>query len=279
MIMPDGISGEATAPQRARGDAMVAARVLDGKTRIADLSMAGSAKLLFPHGSGPVLDTVTLNTAGGLTGGDRFTLRTEARDGAALRLTTQAAERAYRARPGDGPASVRIVHRVGPGASLASLPQETILFDGAALDRCTRYELAGDARLWACETLVFGRAAMGERVSALRLRDRIDLWRDGDLVFTDRLHLDGPADAVLQGPAVMGGGQALATLVLAAPGIEEQIGGLRAALGASEAALSAPSPGLVVGRILAQDSFDLRKVLVPFLLSVMRAPLPRPWML
>ena len=71
-----------------------------------------------------------INTAGGLTGGDRLDCALDAGPGAALTVTTQAAERVYRrARP-----TRRVETRLtlGAGAGLDWLPQETILFDGGA---------------------------------------------------------------------------------------------------------------------------------------------------
>ena len=51
---------------------------------------------MFPRLPGP-LQAIVINSAGGITGGDRLRLQAEAGEGAHLVLTTQAAERAYRA--------------------------------------------------------------------------------------------------------------------------------------------------------------------------------------
>ena len=83
----------------------------------------------------------------------------------------------------------------------AWLPQPTILFDGARLDRRTEVDLAGDARFLAVETLIFGRAAMGEDVHRGLCRDAWRVRRDGALVFADSLRLDGAIAATLDRPA------------------------------------------------------------------------------
>lgn len=64
--------------QRAKGSAhlRVVPRAKDeprNGSKLADLRMSGSLKLLFPRHDGP-LDAVFLNSAGGITGGDRFDL-------------------------------------------------------------------------------------------------------------------------------------------------------------------------------------------------------------
>ncbi len=77
---------------------------------------------------------ILVNTAGGITGGDQFDLDISLQTGAQLTLTTQAAERAYRAQPGEvGQVTSRL--SVQTGAALKWLPQELILFDRCALNR------------------------------------------------------------------------------------------------------------------------------------------------
>lgn len=103
-------------------------------------------------------------------------------------------------------------------ATLHWLPQETILFDDAALDRKLDISMTATSRLLACEVLLFGRTAMGETVENLRLKDRIDLRVDGRLVFADRLHFDGNAQAQLQSATATSGGLAIGSVIFAAAG-------------------------------------------------------------
>ncbi|ETX15253.1 urease accessory protein ureD [Roseivivax halodurans JCM 10272] len=244
---------------------------------IADLMQSGSSKLMFPHPQGDALQAVWLNTAGGITGGDDFSLSVEVAPEAKVALTTQAAERIYRAVPG-APGRVRTRLSAGQGAMLHWLPQETILFDRGSLDRTLSVDLAGCASFLGIETLIFGRAAMGERVRDLHLRDRIDLRVDGTLVYADRLALDGDAETTLGRPHVADGAGAVATLILAAPGASGRLDSIRTGL-PDTAGASAPSEDLVVARLLAPDGFEMRRTLVPLLTALSDAPLPRPWMI
>ncbi|WGW03546.1 urease accessory protein UreD [Tropicibacter oceani] len=267
----------ASLPQRARGQAHLSVRTRAGASVLGDLHMSGSSKLLFPRARGAELDAVYLNSAGGVTGGDRFALSATVDEGAALRMTTQAAERIYRAAPGaPGHVSTRLTAH--PGAQITWLPQETIIYDGASLDRRLTIDLAQDARLLACEVLVFGRRAMGEAVHELFLRDRIDLHIGGALAFADRLRLDGDAAAVLNRAAVADGAIAVASVLCAAPGIGGRLDHLRELL-PPQAGGSALTEDLVFLRLLAPDSFELRKTLVPLLHELAQDDLPRPWML
>ncbi len=251
------------------------ARLSGERSVIGDLRQSGSSKLLFPRPRGRALDVVTLNTAGGITGGDRFALEAHVAPGARMTISTQAAERIYRATPGQvGAVTTELT--LDSDARLHWLPQETILFEGAALKRNLRLNLASDARLLACETLVFGRTAMNEQVTDLHLRDQIDLIRDGRLVFSDRLHLDGDAQSNLAQAPVAHGGLAMASVLWAAPEADTALDKIRAML-PDTAGAGCPVSDLVFIRLVAPDSFVLRKTLVPLLTHLSNDPLPRTW--
>src|SRR4051812_2562413 len=131
------------------------------------LYQQGSARLRFPRASGRSFEAAIINVAGGLTGGDRWRGRFSLEAGAALTLTPRACGRIYRSL--DGAATISNTLPRGAASRLEWLPQETILFDRASLDRTLAVEMAEDARLLAVEPLIFGRAAMGEVVRQLRL--------------------------------------------------------------------------------------------------------------
>jgi len=183
-----------------------------------DLRQLGCLKARFPR---PEPDAwsgaVTLNISGGVAGGDRLTSRFEAAAGARATIAAQAAERVYRARDVDRPAEIRTTIAVGAGAALEWLPQDTILFDGAALDRRLTIDLADDSSYLGVESLIVGRAAMGERVRGLRLADTLRLRRGGRLVLHDQVRLNGEAETTLRSRATLGGQRAVATIVFAGP--------------------------------------------------------------
>ena len=86
-------------PCRADGAAKIAVVRRGGRTRLAGLSQRGSAKCMIPHVPGRV-EGITLNTAGGITGGDRFHWQASAGRDATLTMATQTAERLYKAEAG-----------------------------------------------------------------------------------------------------------------------------------------------------------------------------------
>ncbi|MFW5641294.1 MAG: urease accessory protein UreD, partial [Roseicyclus sp.] len=155
--------------------------------RLTHLVQAGAAKAMLPRMHGRAPEVVFLNTAGGLTGGDVLDYAVDLEGGAAV-ATTQTAERAYRSAGGTARVTTRLA--LGPGARMHWLPQEVILFEGAALDRRLEVEMAEDATLVLLETLVLGRAAMGETVRRLHLRDLRLVRRAGRPVLIEGVRLD-----------------------------------------------------------------------------------------
>jgi urease accessory protein len=268
--------------QRARGAAMAALSLRRGRTRLDGLRQQGCAKAFLPREPGEP-EIVFLNTSGGLTGGDRLSYALTLGEGARATATTQTAERAYAAPGGDAPARLDVRLETGPGARLDWLPQETILYDGAALERQTAIVLGRGAELLMCETLVLGRAAMGESVRRLRLFDRRSVTRDGRPVLVDAVELTDGSLASAAGEAGLAGARAVALVALVAPGAEDAAGPLRALPlpGGVRAAVSGWD-GKCVMRLMAGDSWPLRLALAAALrhLRARRGDppaLPRVW--
>jgi urease accessory protein len=269
---------DAAALERAVGELHVSFRCRDGATVLDELRQAGCLKARFPR-SATVdrAEVVALNISGGIAGGDRLNGRFRVRTGARVAIATQAAERLYRALPGSGPARLRTTIEVADGAVAEWLPQETILFDRCALDRCLEVELAEDAWFLGVEMLVFGRAAMGETVQRAFIRDRVRIRRAGRLVLQDTTLLDGDVAARLERPAIAAGARALALLVHAAHDAKARLDDVRSAVAEAEAGVSAWS-GLLVARILAPDSSILRRAVVSALAALRGTrTLPRVW--
>ncbi len=247
-----------------------------------DFRLSGSSRVLFPHANRiraaeAPLEAVMLNTAGGVTGGDRFQITAEARAHSHLTLTTQAAERIYRS-VDNAPGKVTTQLNLADHARLDWLPQETILFEGAALQRRLCVDMAASARFLMVEPLIFGRTAMGETIHNAHLSDHITIRRDNALLFADRMHLSDDAQAQLDRPAIGGGARAMATLLLAAPDAGLFLEPLRTLLPATGGA-SLIRDGLLFARILAKDGHILRQSLLPALTLLHGASLPRTWML
>ena len=271
----DGGLALADAPrlQRAAGLARVTFGQRDGQAVLADLHQSGCAKAFLPRIHGPVPEVVFLNTAGGLTGGDRVGFSLALAAGTRAIGTTQTAERAYAS--AGGVARLAVDLSVGDGAALDWLPQETILFDRSALERRTTITLAGEARLVMCEMVGLGRAAMGETVRSLWFRDRREVRRDGRPVLVEPLRLTDQTLAA--GPAALGEARAFATVALVARGAEDAVEPLRRL--APEGVDWAVSgwDGKCIVRLTGPDLRPVKRAVAAMLERLRGRALPRVW--
>ncbi|MEL6214107.1 MAG: urease accessory protein UreD [Pseudomonadota bacterium] len=251
---------------RAVGEARVVFKRRDEATVLQDLYQQGCCKVRFPRiDPGEPLQAVLLNTAGGLTDGDQVRQALTWQEDTQAVVTTQAAERIYRSR-----SEMAVVHNsleVRAGARAIWLPQETILFEGARLERHWRADLASDAMLFAAETWTLGRAAMGETVTTGALTDAWEIYRDGRLLWADRLVFDsdrvGDLAAWAARPAVLAGNTTLLTLVVIAPEPQVACDAANATLDAVDTLSGATRIGdLVLIRALAKNAAHLRTTLL-----------------
>jgi urease accessory protein len=264
--------------QRGRGAAEIAfARAADGTTALADLYQQTPCRALFPRpepGDPPLAALVT--TSGGLAGGDEVRIAVAWRAGAMAAVTTAAAEKIYRSLGPDAAVTVNL--RLADEACGEWLPQETILFDGARLCRRLTIELAPSSRLLACDTLVFGRAARGERLTRGRLFETWSLRRAGRLLWTDALALDGDLRARLDDPHAFAGGAAFATVLYAGPEAADLLAEARALADGAASLVG----GVLLARFLGADAAALRRAVAACLCGLRRAlgrraGLPRLW--
>jgi len=268
---------EVFAGNRALGRIALAVTAAAGESRRRKVHETGSLRVRFPNAaSRDTLDAVIINTAGGMTGGDRFDVDIAVGDGARLALTTAAAEKVYRSIGPDTEVNVRL--DVGSGGMLAWLPQETILFDRVRLKRSIDVDLAPGANLILAEAIVFGRSAMGETVRQGHITDRWRVRVGGKLAFAETLRLDGVIAQQLKRRAIAAGGIAIAS-VLKFPGDGAVAAGIRdiAHEFAGEVGISTWNE-LTLARLLAPDGASLHRDLARVLTSLSATPLPRLWL-
>ena len=269
--------GEIFAGNRAVGRVALSVAAGPRGTHRQRVHEAGSLRARFPNGTnGGALDAVIVNTAGGMTGGDRFDIDISVGAGARLTATTAAAEKIYRSLGPDTRVGVKL--KVGPGGALAWLPQETILFDRVRLQRTIEVELGRDASLILAEAVVFGRSAMGETVARGHFFDRWRVRVGGALAFAESLRLDGAIAQRLAQRAVAAGGVAIAS-VLKIPGDDTGVAAVRAIEQslAGEVGASAWN-GVTLARLIAPDGAALRRDLIGVLTALGGTPLPRLWL-
>jgi urease accessory protein len=277
--------------QRAAGSCRLVLHGSARGTEIVDVFQRSPLRVLFPQVGGRAIEeAVLINSAGGIAGGDRLDLAITVGGTAAIALTTQAAEKVYRAL--DEPARISTKLTVGAAARLAWCPQETIVFNRARVDRRTHIAFSSGAELLALEWLVLGRAAYGETVTAGHITDSWRVEKDGRLIWADSFRVTDDIFPHLQRSALLSTCTALATIVYAGPDPDAQLAHLReASVGDARDAASSLEchvaataiGGLIVVRMAASQSYSLglavRRVLRLFEHECGKGPfrVPRMW--
>lgn len=271
-------SSVSPAQQRARGTLIVEADVTTSdRMRCATLRQEGSFRALFPRGQSDGIETVILNTAGGITGGDRFFVNGVAHDNALLTMTTQAAERIYRAKDAHAGILNTTLH-IGKNARLNWLPQETILFDGCVLSRRLTVSLTASSTFLMVEPVVFGRLTSNETMTSGHFTDRVTITRDGLPIYIDSTEMSDNMAEHLSHKAIGGRAAAMANVVFYNQNAARFLDHIRTLLPKSAGATML-SEELLVIRMLAPDSYLLRKTLVPVLTHLNNNTLPKNWRL
>lgn len=83
--------------QRARGALTISGMRPRRDNQTSEFAPEGSYRVIFPRAIGGQIEAVVINTAGGVTGGDKFEISITAEQTAQISVTTQASERIYRA--------------------------------------------------------------------------------------------------------------------------------------------------------------------------------------
>jgi urease accessory protein len=218
-------------------------------------------RVFFPRTAGTqVQEAVLVNTSGGIAGGDRLETSVTSMDNASIAVTTQAAEKVYRAI--DESAHIKTTLRACDAAKLAWLPQETIVFNRARVCRRTQIEVSSGSELLALEWLVLGRAAHGEKISAGDIMDSWRVRKDGRLVWADSYRVTDDVFPHLSRKALLSDFNSIATLVYFGPDLDRRLAFLREILSSlgCDCGVTLVS-GLIVCRFAAKPSCDLKLAL------------------
>ncbi|SNY90894.1 urease accessory protein [Cohaesibacter sp. ES.047] len=274
----------APSAQRAKGRGQVSFKPAEGGvTRLDRLYQQGCAKIRLPKVYGSkACEAVLINSSGGLTGGDNLSWDISCGPCTKALATTQACEKLYKSTGSNAELSTRIA--IADGARFDWLPQETILFDRSRLNRSLQVDLEGSARFLAVEAVLLGRIAMGETNLFTSFNDHWQIRRDGKLIHSDTIRLEGTTEALGGKAATLAGNLSFATLCYVGPDDAESLTRLtneaRELIAAEPDCTGGAScfGGKLLIRLMAPEGMILRRTLIP-LISLLRAgePLPRVW--
>jgi urease accessory protein len=181
-------------------------------TRLTERSHIGPLRVqkpLYPEDPA-ICHAIVVHPPGGVAGGDALHLDIGVGDLAQALVTTPGAAKWYRAN--GNVASQDTVIRVGAGATLEWLPQETIFFNEAEVRLHIDVDLHPTARYLAFDILCFGRTHSGERFERGGISQKSRIRRGGRLVWFEQGRLEG-GSRDMSSPLVLAGRSVCATLV------------------------------------------------------------------
>ena len=263
--------------ERANGAGRIVFTSSENGTRIAEVYQKFPVGLMFPRVGGDLVkEAVIVNASGGIAGGDRLEIEVVALKNASVVVTTQAAEKIYKAL--DRPALVATKLKAYGAAKLAWLPQETIVFNQARIRRQTEIDLCSGAELIALEWLVLGRAARGEEVVSGHISDSWRIKRDGYLVWADGFRVSDEVFAQLHRRALLSNWKAVGTLIYFGPDLDARLRILREMAASLDCRCAATVVGaIMIVRVAAAVSSDLRRGLRSLLEQFSRELGPGPF--
>lgn len=195
------------------GAARVSVAERDGHSYLDERYFTDPYRLFTPRVAlGEPVSVVLSTLSGGLVGGDRLSFSGHVKEGAAAQFVGQAAEKVY----GSAGPTTDVAFRLSgdAGSWLEQVPQETILFDGARLDRRFDIDVDPDAQALIGDMVVLGRLAMGERFERGAFADTWTLNIGGALQWCDRTGFENLGIArAKQNAFGLDGAQAFATVL------------------------------------------------------------------
>ena len=131
---------------------------------------SGCSKILTPNSYNENNELVFINTAGGITCDDTLETKINLVD-SNISISSQAAEKIY---AGIGNEATIDINISLINSDLYWLPKELILFDRSKLKRRINLYLDNKSNIFFCETSIFGRKAMSEKIQNISYSD---VWK------------------------------------------------------------------------------------------------------
>ncbi len=257
--------------QRSHGAARLAFANRNNRNSIVERYASAPVRILTPSIQGGIPEAVLANTSGGIAGGDTSHVDILVAQNAQALVTGQAAEKIYRSI--DMPASIRTVIKIEDGSTLEYLPQESILFDGAKLNRAVNISLGARSCLLLSEMFVLGRWAMNEDFTRGIFLDRWSIDVAGQPIWREGLRVEGGLSS-LSSSLGFANARALATIFYAGANAAEVLGLARDVIGPMGGATIVR--GMLVVRMLGNEAGMLKQQLSEIISIIRAAALGRP---
>ncbi len=236
---------------------------------------SGCCKILDPKNYNEYKELVLINTAGGITCNDNIEINGTINN-SELSISTQAAEKIY-AGIGD-PATVEININLN-NSTLFWLPKELILFDNSKLRRNININLSDNSNLIFCETTIFGRKAMSEKIRNISFSDLWKIYSNSSLKHFEAIYIKGSTIDNFKNNYTFSNQSSLSTILIfgnIVHHLESELRKVTKNLGNHYCEMTKFDDKIII-RCLADDYYDLKKTLNIIMKNVINDKLPKSW--
>ena len=236
---------------------------------------SGCCKVLNPNSYNNNNELVLINTAGGITCNDKIEINALI-EKSELSICTQAAEKIY-AGFGD-PASVDINITL-KNSNLYWLPKELILFDNSKIIRNININLLDNSNLIFCESSIFGRKAMSEKIQNITFSDRWKINVNSYLKHFEAVNIKGSMIDNYKNNYTFSNQSSLSTVLIFGEIINQLEPELRKIIKNVEKHYCEMTKfdDKIIIRSLADDNYNLKKTINYILKNIINDKLPKNW--
>ena len=236
---------------------------------------SGCCKILNPKNYNEFKELVLINTAGGITCNDNIDINANINN-SKLSICTQAAEKIY-AGIGD-PARVEININLN-NSTMYWLPKELILFDNSKLRRNININLSDNSNLIFCETTIFGRKAMSEKIKNISFSDQWKIYSNSSIKHFEAINIKGSTIDNFKNNYTFSNQSSLSTILIFGDivhQLESVFRKVKKNLGNHYCEITKFDDKIII-RCLADDNYDLKKTLNIIMKNVINDKLPKSW--
>ncbi len=236
---------------------------------------SGCCKILNPKNYNEFKELVLINTAGGITCNDNIEINAVINN-SQLSVCTQAAEKIY-AGIGD-PARVEININLN-NSTMYWLPKELILFDNSKLRRNININLSDNSNLIFCETTIFGRKAMSEKIKNISFSDQWKIYSNSSIKHLEAINIKGSTIDNFKNNYTFSNQSSLSTILIFGDivhQLESVLRKVKKSLGNHFCEMTKFDDKIII-RCLADDNYDLKKTLNIIMKNVINDKMPKSW--
>ena len=241
------------------------------------LFQSGCSKILNPNSYNENNELVFINTAGGITCNDTLEAKINLVN-SDVSISTQAAEKIYAGIGNDATINIDISLR---NSDLYWLPKELILFDRSKLKRRINLYLDTNSNVLFCETSIFGRKAMSEKIQNISYSDIWKVFINSKIKHVESINMSNNVNNNLNNKFTFSNHAAVSTILIFGPIVEvvkNDLNKIVKTIDTINCELSIWDNKLII-RSIAHDNYELKKTLNFILENIIYDKLPKSWYL